>query len=182
MKPYKTLSYFLLLVALCCSLRSQTKPAESQSESARKFVQEFYDWYAPGVAKATGEHKGVDWETRASDFDPTLVRALREDEEAEAKAEGEFVGIDFDPFLASQDPCAPYKARDVVLKGNHYFVAVDIACEHFTATSKPTVIAELVQNNGHWIFLNFHYPPPTKDDLLNILKTLSNLRKQPSKK
>ncbi len=181
MNSCKPLSYFLLLVALCCSLRSQTKPAESQSESARKFVQTFYDWYAPGASKAADENKSFDWKMRESDFDPTLLRALKEDADAQAKAK-EIVGIDFDPFLSSQDPCAPYKARNVVRKGDRYFVLVDIECKDVMATSKPTVIAELVQNHGRWTFVNFHYPPPIKDDLLNILKALSDLRKQPSKK
>jgi hypothetical protein len=42
--------------------------------------------------------------TKSSVFSPQLALALKEDSAAQAKAEGEIVGLDFDPFLNSQDP------------------------------------------------------------------------------
>jgi len=181
MKFSRILACFLV-TTLCYSLQTQTKAKEDPSESARKFVQDFYDWYTHGVVKAVDEHKGFNWKTRAVDFDPALLRALKEDEDAQAKAEGEIVGIDFDPFLASQDPCTPYKARSVVQKGDRFLVEVHIACENVTAEN-PAVTVELVMRNGHWIFANFHYPEPkpSGSDLLSTLNQLSEDRKRPSK-
>jgi len=180
MKFSRMLACFLV-ATFCYSLQSQTKAKEDPSESVRKFVQDFYDWYTPGAVKAVDEHKEFNWKTRASDFDPALLRALKEDEDAQAKAK-EIVGIDFDPFLASQDPCAPYKARNVVQKGDRFLVGVDIACDNVTAEN-PAVTVELVMRNGHWIFVNFHYPDPkpSGSDLLSILKGNQRGRQQPSK-
>ena len=181
MKLSKVLACFIVTV-LCCSLQSQTKAKEDSSDSVHKFVQDFYDWYAPGAAKAADERKEFNWETRASDFDPALLSALKEDEDAQAKAKGEIVGIDFDPFLASQDPCAPYKARNVVQKGDRFLVSVDCACENVTGEN-PAVTVELVMRDGHWVFVNFHYPEPkpSGSNLLGILKRNQRTRQRPSK-
>jgi len=161
---------FACLLFLTLSCHAQARTNDSPSESARRFVQNFYDWYAPGAVKASSGNREFNWRTKAVDFDPTLFRALREDEDAQANAK-EIVGIDFDPFLSSQDPCVPYKAQKVVRKGDHYFVDVDAECENVT-TERPTVTAELAERSGRWVFVNFHYPDPKPagSDLLSILK------------
>ena len=163
-------------------MRAQTQIEPKTSESVREFVQNFYDWYASGVLKATRKGREFKWKTRASDLDPALLRALNEDEDAQAKVPEEVVGMDFDPFLSSQDPCVPYKVRDITQKGAHYFAEIDAECKDVLA-ERPTVTAEVAKKNGRWVFLNFHYPDPkpSGSDLLNILKELRDSRKQPSK-
>ena len=182
MRAYRLLACLLLFTLVPHFGYGQTKSSDTPPESARKFVQEFYDWYAPGVVKASERGKQFDWRSRASDFDPALVRALKEDEEAQAKAKGDIVGIDFDPFLNSQDPCVPYKARKVVQKGDHYLVEVDLECEN-VAAEKPTVTAEVMAKDGHWMFVNFRYPDPKPSgtDLLSTLQALKKDREGQSK-
>jgi hypothetical protein len=155
--------------------------ASENPESARRFVQDFYDWYAPAAVEASDHNKEFNWHSKAAEFDPTLLRALKEDEDAQAKA-NEIVGIDFDPFLSGQDPCAPYKARRVFQDGDHYLVAVDAECKNVTA-NKPTVTAEVVNRNGRWIFMNFYYPDLKRagSDLMSILKENRKARQQSSK-
>ena len=54
---------------------------------------------------------------KAGLFNPDLVRALKIDSEAQSRAKGELVGIDFDPFVGSQDPADRYEAtRNVASK------------------------------------------------------------------
>jgi len=176
-------------VLVCClifltqhyTLKAQARNNDHSFESAIKFVQQFYDWYAPGAVQAADRNGEFDLERRASDLDPILHRALREDKRAQAKA-AEIVGIDFDPFLSGQDPCAPYKARKVTQRASHYFVDVDADCENVTV-KRPTVTAELVRRNARWIFVNFHYPDPKPhgSDLLSILRENRDARQRSSK-
>jgi len=177
----KILTCLFLLTTLTCLLQAQAKNNEDLSGLAQRFVQEFYDWYAPGAEKAADNNREFSWRKRASDFDPALLRALKEDEDAQAKAK-EIVGIDFDPFLSSQDPCAPYKVHNVIPKGDRYLVEVDCECEN-VVVEKPTVTAELVNRDGRWIFVNFRYPgpKPSGSDLLSILRENRRARRQPPK-
>lgn len=57
-------------------------------------------------------------------FSPELFHALCEDSETSKKAKGEIVGLDFDPFLNSQDPHARYEVGNVVPAGDSYRVEV----------------------------------------------------------
>lgn len=177
----KILACLLLLTTATCLLQAQAKSNDDLSGSARRFVQEFYDWYAPGVAKAADNNREFSWRKRASDFDPALIRALKQDEDAQAKA-SEIVGIDFDPFLASQDPCSPYRAHNVTKEGDRYLVYVDLECKDFMP-AKPAVIVELARRDGRWIFTNFRYPDPkpSGSNLLTILEENRKSRQQPSK-
>ena len=45
----------------------------------------------------------------------TLLQALRVDSEASAHAKDDIVGLDFDPFIGSQDPANRYEARNATL-------------------------------------------------------------------
>ncbi len=179
MRYSKSLAFTFVLMILASSLGAQERT--SDNGSAREFVQAFYDWYAPGATKAAESNKDFGWQKRASCFDTKLVGALKEDENAQSKAK-EIVGLDFDPFLSGQDPCAPYKAGDVVRKEGRYFVEVNAECPGVTV-QKPTVTAEIVKHDGHWIFVNFHYPDPkpSGSDLLSILKELREDRHRLSK-
>jgi hypothetical protein len=101
MKFSKFIVCCFLFLALPYALNAQAKDAQKTPASLRGFVQGFYDWYVP---KALGDNAGPAWDlvlrSRSSDLSPQLVQALREDLTAQAKAKGEIVGLDFDPFLA----------------------------------------------------------------------------------
>ena len=53
-------------------------------------------------------------------FNPALLQALKLDSEAAARAKGEIVGIDFDPFVGGQDADDHYEARRVTWEGTRW--------------------------------------------------------------
>jgi hypothetical protein len=179
----KTLVFWSLLfsVATCCSLRAQTQSTSGGQKACRKVVQEFYDWYVP---KAVQDHAGrpsdIVLEYDRSGFSAELFRKLKEDSEAQAKAD-DLVGLDSDPFLGGQDTCEPYSLRKVTRTGTRCWVEVHgSSC---AKNAKPDVVPELALKSGHWIFVNFHYPQLGKHtDLLSMLSKLSRDRQRPAAK
>lgn len=176
MKSLRAIFYCLLL-AMPLSLLARTSGDRDTPEVLRKFVQSFYDWYVP---KALGRNSGPAWnialKARVSDFSPELALRLREDSEAQAKAEGEIAGLDFDPFLNSQDPRNRYKVGRITNRGENYWV--DIYCVlSGKASEKPIVIAEVSRRNGQLRFVDFRYP--NGQDLLGVLRSLRESREKP---
>ncbi len=170
----------LLLLVSSVSLQAQANVVgQNDSGSARGFVREFYNWYVP---KALQDNTTPAFELalkqRSSVLSPQLVLALKEDGAAQDKAPGEIVGIDFDPFLNSQDPAKHYEVGAVTQKGESYWVEI---CGTWPGKShkKPDVVAELAQKNGKWVFINFHYYG--NKDLLAILKALRLSRQKSTK-
>jgi len=176
------LAFFVLISGSVT--QAQTKASEDPSDSARLFVQKFYDWYIPGSLKAFGTKKPFSWQQRPADFDPKLFRALKADEDAQAKVPGDIVGLDWDPFVANQDPCERNTARKVRKNRDVYLVDVHNVCNG-QEDKKVHVVAEVARENGHWVFVNFRYPAEQsgeKDsDLLAILKALREDRQKVSK-
>src|SRR5690349_11376036 len=78
---------------------AQVAPEPQDSSSCRRFVQQYYDWYVPLIQKTrNGPASDVALRRRPEVFNPSLFRALKVDSEASARAKGEIVGLDFDPF------------------------------------------------------------------------------------
>jgi len=147
-------------------------------QSAHDFVQGFYEWY---VQKAQQQAQG--WpvndalQNKRWPLSEQIVSALKADRAAQDKVPDEIVGIDFDPFLAAQDTCFPYKTGKVTQAGTRYRVEVfDSNCTS-PHPELATVIAEVEQRHGTWMFVNFIYPD-TKDDLLSVLKGLKEEREK----
>ena len=180
-KTVRLMFFLALLVPTCFSQARITTGSQQPLEAARSFVQGFYDWYVGQVVKP---HEGPAW-TLAVDkksymFSPELLQAIKEDSDAQAKVSGEIVGLDFDPFLNTQDPCEHYKAGAVAQVGPSYRVGVSGVCS--SNNQKPDVIAELRRENDHWTFTNFIYEDVAKEhpnsaNLLAILKLLREERK-----
>jgi hypothetical protein len=111
---------------------------------------------------------------RATSLASELLRALEADSAAEANATEGVVGLDFDPFLNTQDPDDHYVVRTTTRRGKRYFVDV-YSVRSGKRSEKPDVIAELTRVRGSWVFVNFHYPNiPT--DLLRVLRALRQSR------
>jgi len=109
-----------------------------------------------------------------SSLDSELACALEADSAAQANALGEIVGLDFDPFLNTQDPYDRYAVGKVTRKGQRCLV--DVYGVHSGKRSdRPDVVPELVRRHGSWVFMNFHYPRE-RTDLLSILKRLRQKR------
>lgn len=173
---------FLFSLSLCSILAvpasSQAPPKASRSDEAscRRFVQEFYAWYSPQALKEhAGRTSDVALRERGSSFSGELLKLLKEDSAAQSKAD-EIVGLDFDPFLASQDPADRYVVGKITRKGNSYWVEVSGIVQGKKST-QPDVVAELVPSQGRWIFVNFHYREGRQRNLQAILKSLAKERK-----
>jgi len=154
-----------MIAQLLVALTLQTTP--------QTFVQSFYDWYT---------RKGSNMDSvvahRSSVLAPTLFAALRTDRDEQAKDPGEITGLDFDPFVDSQDPCDHYVAKTPVPSGQRYRVPVFGTCpEPDKPSATPDVIVELERKGVSWVFVNFYYPG-TKTDLLTLLKGYADDRKK----
>ena len=152
-----------------------TSEQETQ-ESCQRFVQAFYDWYLSKEAvlgnSATPSMDAV-LKRKANVLSPELYRRLKKDRAAQENCPGYICGLDFDPFLYSQDPSAHFKALSVTHKGSGYWVEV-YGIE--SGKRREHVIPELIQQNGHWIFVNFHYGKNKWTDDSNLLRILKDLQ------
>ncbi len=172
--------------ALCVGIASSCKPSLAQispeslmAGSCRLFTQHFYDWYAPLTQKNLSRPAwNLALQRKANTFSPELFRALKQDSDAQARAT-EIVGLDYDPFLNSQDPADHYQARQVTWKDGRCSVELWRASPTDTAakSGKPDVVAELDQQNQGWRFLNFYYP----SEKTNLLKQLQQLKQARAK-
>jgi hypothetical protein len=102
-------------------------------------------------------------------FSARLLAALREDSAAAAKSPGYIVGIDFDPFLNSQDPEEHYKVGKIDRRDGSCWVEI-YGIRNGIQPPAPDVTAEIARSNNTWKFVNFHYSD--NSDLLGVLKQL----------
>jgi hypothetical protein len=138
-------------------------------ESAREFVQGFYEWYGPiALREDSVPASDVALKEKHSAFSPELARLLQEDSDAQARC-SEIVGIDFDPFLFSQDPAERYEVGAIHQRGR-FFRADVYGIQAGNRNRSPDVVAEFAQNGDRWTFVNFYYTNPNAD-LLSILKS-----------
>ncbi len=150
-------------------------PANQQS-SCRQYVQGFYNWYQ----KQTGDPSAKALQNKHYSFSPELANKLREDRAASAKSPDEIVGLDFDPFLNSQELAQRYEVGKISQKGGHYLAEV-YGIMNGKKSAKPDVVPELVSKSGAWQFVNFHYAEtgdPKQENLLSVLKALADERKK----
>jgi hypothetical protein len=179
MSSFKKGALTLLLIFMglfVWSFQAAAQPTDSKG-SVKKFVQEFYDWYN-AVSHMNNNKLSPDQRAireRARIFDAGLIKALNEDYQESSKHPEEVVGLDWDPFLCSQDLDDRYEAGDVKSHGQNYLVEV-YGIYKGKKNREPNVIAELARNKGHLIFVNFH--SPHGGDLLGDLKKLKEGRKK----
>lgn len=159
----------LILSLLPCTLGSQTK-ARQRTLSPREFVEGFYAWYVP---QALSDDTNAPWKSifvhRSGDFSHEIVQLLREDSTAQAKCE-ELVGLDFDPFLYTQDPEEHYEVGQINQEGKAYFAEI-YGVRDGKRLTKPALTVEFSKQSGHWQFLNFHYDYPGGADLISVLRS-----------
>ncbi|HEY3780871.1 MAG TPA: hypothetical protein VGL56_07295 [Fimbriimonadaceae bacterium] len=163
----------LVPLSLAIALASNAQ----HNQKVRDFVQRFYDWYTP-IASGHDKIIASDYviEQKSSLFTSRLLRALKDDSQAEANDKsGYTVGLDFDPFMASQDPDKHYKVGGIRTKGHAFWLDL-----HRVVSGKidaeVVVIAEVIQTRGQYQFADFFYPRPPGQDLLTVLKRLKKDR------
>lgn len=151
-----------------------TFSTDSVAHSAARFTQQFYAWYRQRnnrTDRAIAEG--------ASFFSPDLLAALRADLAASARS-NEVVGLDWDPFTASQDMCDLYTVGRTTRRGDTVLVAVKGMCTDAALKPGPDVIAELRRAGSGWVFVNFRYVSPARS-LLADLDTLRREREHSSR-
>ncbi|MEI7787670.1 MAG: hypothetical protein WCI23_03410 [Chlorobiaceae bacterium] len=139
-----------------------------------KFVQNFYDWY--GIlshknSKLAPDQRAI--KEKAQMFSAKLIASLQEDYDASSKHPEEIVGLDWDPFLCSQEVDDRYEVGGIKKQGQNYLVEL-YGVSGGKRNPEPNVIAEVTKSANHWIFVNFH--SPHGGDLLNDLKELKQSR------
>ena len=124
--------------------------------SLRLFVQDFYDWYVPLASRDDGSPA---WyhvlQSRDTSLTTALAAGLRTDSIVQAGLKGEVTNLDFDPFLASQDPCVRYEVRAIQPKAAHYSVTVRPVCR--SGYQMTDVRLEVARRGNSWQFENFFY-------------------------
>lgn len=154
--------------------KSVPRTALTDTGAADVFVRAFYQGYVPrGLAGGLAATDSLLLE-RPTLFAPSLLAALRQDAAARAAAVGEIDGLDFDPFLNSQDPCERYTVGPATqantVKPNAVRVTVRAECDRASGPP-PAFSVEVVPQAGTWQFVNFYYGPPA-GDLLSLLRRL----------
>lgn len=166
----------VVLWAVLGGLPSALATELADAVSVRQFVQQFYDWYAP-IAQEDQRKRPAAAEAierRKSSFSPELWSALKEDLDAQAKSR-EIVGIDWDPFLNSQDPCEKYSAGAVKEQGGLFLVEVFMAaCGDGAKLSGPAVVANIRKSGKAWQFTNFTDP----EHHVNLMEALKVLKQE----
>lgn len=169
-KPAVSLLARVLAVLVCVLSVQANSLANIQATvgvSPLSFARNFYGWYTRIARSDTPRPWDTAVRLREAQFEPELVRLLKEDAIAQSRCR-EIVGIDFDPILNTQDPAERYELGKLVHKKHQYFI--DIYAVADGARSKmPDVTAVFVSQGGHYFFVNFLYP--NGGDLLSTLKS-----------
>lgn len=153
---------------------SVPRTALPDTGAADAFVRAFYQGYVPrGLASGLAATDSLLLE-RPTLFVPALLAALRQDAAARAAAVGESDGLDFDPFLNSQDPCERYTVGPATpsstVEPNAVRVTVRAECDQASGPP-PAFTVEVVPQAGTWQIVNFYYESPA-GDLLTLLRRL----------
>lgn len=126
--------------------------ADTTLRSAAQFTQDFYDWY-----RGQGDRMDIALRERRAAFEPSLLAALDADGAAQAKDSTDVVGLDWDPFLESQEVCDPYTVTGAVLSGDTVNVSVKAMCKEMTPHTGPDVIAQVRRAATGWVFVDFRH-------------------------
>jgi hypothetical protein len=166
----------LLLVSLLLALPIWGQ-GSADRESVRRMVDGFYKWYVPLMQRERAEPASdVALREKAALFSPKLLKALKEDSEAARHSPDEIVGIDWDPFLDTQDPERKYVLGEIQATGDRFLVKVH-GVRDGRKLKDPTVIAVVVKESGRWVFEDFL--GPDGEGLLAALQALKKGREAP---
>jgi len=178
--PRVAIGLLLLMAAGAFAQKASPKPVLTPEQSCRAYVQKFYGWYVPAMLHSGNKvMSDVALDRKDFAFSPELRKSLKEDLAASRKNKDEIVGLDFDPFLNTQDPEHRYVVGTVTVKDAHCSANVHGVVSG-KKNEKSDVTPELELRDGRWTFINFHYgqtEKPEDENLLAVLKTLRDARK-----
>lgn len=139
-------------------------------DDARAFVQQFYNWYlttAPGYSPSPAYWRVLN--EQPSSLTNELQQLLQTDSLARSSAEPRREVLNFDPFLASQDPCSSYQAIAAEKVDSVYVVTVRPVCAvSGLQTTQPRV--QVVPQSGSWRIADVYYE---SDNLRALLQQYS---------
>jgi hypothetical protein len=153
--------------------------AFASEAGARAFVQGFYDWYAGKVLAASKGKSASGYgfidavRQRPDSFSPELKRLLEEDYAAARRCPGDVVGLDWDPFLETQEDPGAYRVGAVEKTAQGYRVSVDVKDAKARGARNPVAQADVAFVGGHWTFVDFveePADPKSRQGLVAILK------------
>jgi len=179
-KRLSIISFIILCMTTFTNVNAQAKIDDK--ESARLFVQKFYDW-SFGLFRADigGNSQLSDQEIIMKHsrefFSQNLRKALEDYYHTPAK-DGD-IGLDFDPFMAGQDVGEGYQTGNVKQVGNKFLVDVRDIKNGQSRTSvfnAPLLVTvEMTKEQGKWAITNFLYPAELGNN--NLLLLLKNEQK-----
>jgi hypothetical protein len=165
------------LAVICCMLLNLFVPAcvatsdGEATQSVRQFVEAFYDWYVPkALSSSPGPAWGSGVATRPGSFSTELASLLQKARREQAQTKGAISGLDFDPFLSTQDPDDHYNVGNIVKKGESYWVSIYGGSAE--RSRPPALVAEVKRADGRWRFTNFRYP--SGKDLVSLLRVITH--------
>jgi hypothetical protein len=119
---------------------------------------------------------------RRSAFSSQLLSQLAQVEAEQKRSQD--AGLDFDWILNSQDPGGPGDPGYVVSGAtlNSYTCRVNVSRQRPDGKGER-ITPELKFENGHWFFVNFHYPGtlyPQSENLVSLIRSYLKDSKQAS--
>lgn len=171
------LLFLLLALLFTLSPLDAQRPPNDSTTKARAFVDAFYAWYVPIAAADSREAPFVTvLRKRRELLTPLLFAALKADNDAQTKAPHDLVGLDADPFLNSQDPCAGYAIGVAMHLARAYLIQVYAVCEG-TRAAEPSAVVSVQSDGKRWqiadVFLG-----NGRDGLMHRLRALAEERKR----
>jgi hypothetical protein len=151
----------------------------TERASVQRMVKGFYQWYVPLMLKGNPlPASTIALRKKASLFSTNLRKALMEDYAAAKNSPGEIVGIDWDPFLDTQDPENKYVLGEIT-ESNRRFLIKIYGIRDGKRQTEQSVTAVVKKESGRWVFEDFL--SPNGEGLLSALKALKKSREKPVK-
>ena len=155
--PKMVRSFLIWIIATAALANASAVHAQPDMRAARKFVVQFYNWY-PYLASEDGPTPA--WRCavrkRANIFSDRLNYLLDRDFSEQDKCD-DLIGLDFDPFLNTQDPAPHYEVGRIKFTRNGTYFADVYGIQAGIRRSKPDVDAVFRKKNAQWQFIDFFY-------------------------
>jgi hypothetical protein len=172
----------LFAISAAPTLPAQAAKQVAEEQSCVLFVQQFYDWYLIRTGpngKPRPANRSLDDVLRLKPklLSAELLALLKDDLAASKASSDDIVGLDWDPFLASQDAVSRFHVDAATILNGRCSARVS-GVEG--GKKREKVVPELASTSGNWIFVNFHYPGQNGADenLIDTLKLLRDERKK----
>lgn len=148
-----SLSMAAIVLSPLPSAVAQDAGQQKQEQSCKDFVQGFYNWYlGQSAVNAKSQTAGPAWDDvvrlRPQALTPELLTLLKADLAASEANHDDIVGLDWDPFLATQDPSTNFMVASAVVNNGRCNAVVN-GIAH--GKKRETVMPELSPTGATWV-------------------------------